>query len=757
MEGKDKSLIFTDEEALRFHQEGRAGKIEIIATKPVLTQRDLSLAYSPGVAVPVRAIAENPDKIFDYTARGNLVAVISNGTAILGLGNLGAGASKPVMEGKAVLFKRFAGIDAIDLEIDTENCEEFINSVRFLSKTFGGINLEDIKAPDCFIIEKRLCELMDIPVFHDDQHGTAIIFAAGLINAIHLTERNFETSRLIINGAGAAGIACAELSLALGIKKENIITADRLGPICKGRNERMNEWKEKFASDTKFSTLEEAANGADIILGLSEQGAFSSKMIANLAPNPIIFALANPDPEITPEEVAGIRSDAIMATGRSDYPNQVNNVLGFPYIFRGALDVRAKEINQEMKIAAAYALAELARADVPDEVARAYQGTRLHFGKNYIIPAPFDPRLIHTIPPAVAQAAITSGAARAPIVDIESYREHLTSLQNPIASNFQNIMRYVREHPKRVIFSEGEEEQVIRAALTYREMGLGEPILIGRKIDVERTMKQIDLPNTESLIVEENTPHHPNAKNYAAYLYERLQRKGLLERDCVRLLYDRNILSACKLVLGEADAMVTGRTRNYNVAMNDVLRVINPRTDRTIIGLSMLLASDGRTIFIADTSIHEMPNAEEIANISIEAARTVRRLGYEPRVAFLAYANFGYGQDERSTQMRGAVEILDRQGVDFEYEGELAANIALNTESNSIYRFNRLTAPANILIMPAIHSASISTKMLEELGKSTLIGPMLVGLEHSVQIMQMTRSTSDLVNMAALAAFDLNR
>ncbi len=757
MKSKDKSLNLTDEEALRFHQEGRAGKIEIVATKPVSTQRDLSLAYSPGVAAPVRAIYEDSNKIFDYTARGNLVAVISNGTAILGLGNLGAAAAKPVMEGKAVLFKRFAGVDAIDLEVDTEDCDAFINCVRYLGESFGGINLEDIKAPECFIIEEKLREIMDIPIFHDDQHGTAIIFAAGLINALHLTGREFATSRLVINGAGSAGIACAELSLALGMKRENIIMADRRGIITQGRNENMNPWKEKFATQEKVNSLEEAARGADILLGLSEQGAFGVELIKHLAPQPIIFALANPDPEITPEEVSAIRDDAIMATGRSDYPNQVNNVLGFPYIFRGALDVHARQINQEMKIAAAYALAQLARSDVPDEVAHAYQGVRLQFGKDYIIPAPFDPRLIHTIPPAVAQAAMTSGAARKSIVDMEAYHERLSSLQNPVASTFQSILRYVRANPKRVIFSEGEEEQVIRAALTFRELGLGEPILIGRRIDIEKTMSGLHLPNMDSLTIEENTPYHPNAKDYSAYLYQRLQRRGSLERDCVRLLYDRNVLSACKLALGEADAMITGRTRNYNAAMNDVLRVIDPLPDRTMIGISMLLTSDGRTIFIADTSIHEMPNAEEIANIAIEAARAARRLGYEPRVALLAYANFGYGQDERSKQMQEAVKILDARSVDFEYEGEIAADVALNGETGATYRFSRLTGAANILIMPAIHSASISTKMLEELGKSTLIGPILVGLEHSVQIMQMTRSTSDLVNMAALAAFDLNR
>ena len=757
MSDDDQSLKFTDEEALNFHQEGRPGKIEIVATKPMATQRDLSLAYSPGVAAPVRAIAEDPERVFDYTSRGNLVAVISNGSAILGLGNLGPLAAKPVMEGKAVLFKRFAGVDAIDLEVDTNDCATFIEAVRYLGPSFGGINLEDISAPDCFIIEEKLRALMDIPVFHDDQHGTAIICGAGLINAIYLTGRKFETSRLVINGAGSAGIACAELAMALGIQRDNLILCDRNGPIYQGRNVGMNPWKEKFAHKKEIASLAEAINGADIFLGLSSKGTLSAAMVKSMAAQPIIFALANPDPEITPEEVSAVRDDAIMATGRSDYPNQVNNVLGFPYIFRGALDVHARQINQEMKIACAQALAKLARADVPDEVANAYQGTRLHFGKNYIIPTPFDPRLIYTIPPAVAEAAMVSGAARNPIIDMEDYRARLSSLQNPVAGTFQTILSHVRENPKRVVFSEGEEEQMIRSALSFREMGLGEPILIGRRYDIERAMKKIDLPGTESLIIEENIPQHPHAAEYADFLYQRLRRKGLLRRDCVRLLFDRNVISACKLALGEADAMVTGVTRNYSAALDDVRTVLDARKARSVIGISMLVMPGGRTIFIADTNVHDMPSADEIADIAVESARVARRLGYEPRVALLAYSTFGYQEGERSQQMREAVKLLDERNVDFEYEGEMAADVALNMSVMSLYPFCRLTGPANILIMPAIHSASISTKMLEELGKATLFGPMLVGLTHSVQIMQMGCSASELSNMAALAAFDLNR
>ena len=757
MDEQDNPMNLTDEEALRFHKQGRPGKIEIVSTKPLSTQRDLSLAYSPGVAAPVRAIAEDEDRIFDYTAKGNLVAIISNGTAILGLGDLGAFAAKPVMEGKSVLFKRFAGVDAIDLEVNTKDCDEFINCVRYLVASFGGINLEDIKAPECFIIEERLSELMDIPIFHDDQHGTAIICVAGLINALHLTDRDFKTSHMVINGAGAAGIACADLAIAMGIKRENLILCDSRGPICQGRNEGMNPYKERFAHPHKIGSLEQAFEGADIALGLSGKSAFNAKMIKSMNKNPIIFALANPDPEITPEEVARIRDDAIMATGRSDYPNQVNNVLGFPYIFRGALDVRARTINQDMKIAAAKALAQLARTDVPDEVAHAYQGERLHFGKNYIIPAPFDPRLIHTIPPAVAKAAMVSGAARQPIIDMEKYVNQLFSIQNPVAATFEKILSYVRQNPKKVLFAEGEEAETIRAALLFREMGLGEPILVGRQYDIEQTMKKIDLAGTESLAIEENTPKHKNAHIYADFLYQRLRRQGLLKRDCVRLLFDRNIFAATMMALGEADAMVTGLTRNYGSVISDIRKAISAREERAIIGISMLLTQDGRTIFIADTNIHEMPQAQEIADIAVESARVVRRLGYEPRVAFLAYSTFGYAKEDRSQQMRQAVEILDKRNVDFEYEGEMAADIALNENMMKAYPFCRMTGPANILIMPAIHSASISSKMLEELGDATLVGPMLVGFEHSVQIMQMSNTVSDVVNMAALAAFDLNR
>ena len=743
----------TGEEALDFHARGRPGKLEITPTKPMATQRDLSLAYSPGVAVPVKAIAEDPGRAFDYTTRGNMVAVISNGTAILGLGNLGALASKPVMEGKAVLFKRFADVDSIDLEVDTQDVDEFINCVRFLGPSFGGINLEDIKAPDCFIIEQRLRELMDIPVFHDDQHGTAIIAAAGLINAMHLTGRDMKNTRLVCNGAGAAAIACIELVKAMGFPPQNVILCDTKGVIYEGREEGMNQWKSAHAVKTDARTLADAMEGADIVFGLSAQGAFSREMIRSLAPNPIIFAMANPDPEITPEEVAEIRDDAIMATGRSDYPNQVNNVLGFPYIFRGALDVRATTINEDMKIAAAEALAALAREDVPDEVAAAYRGNRPKFGPAYIIPVPFDPRLISAIPMAVAKAAMDSGVARRPILDLDRYRNELSARRDPIASTLQRIYDRVRRHPKRIVFAEGEEEQVMRAAVSYVNQHLGTAILVGREEIVRENAANAGIDIDKSGLEIINARKSRRNSIYAEFLYERLQRAGYLFRDCQRLINnDRNYFAACMIALGDADGLVTGVTRNYSNVLEDVRRVIDVRPGHRVIGVSMALCR-GRTVLVADTAVHDMPDAEELADIAEEAARMARRMGYEPRVAMLAYSTFGHPQGERSGKVRDAVRILDRRRVDFEYDGEMAADVALNAGRMELYPFCRLSGPANVLVMPAFHSASISTKMLQELGGSTVIGPLLVGLNKPVQIVSLGSKDSDIVNMAAIAAY----
>lgn len=741
------------QEALEFHAMGRPGKLEVVATKPMATQRDLSLAYSPGVAVPVLAIAEDPSRAFDYTTRGNMVAVISNGTAILGLGNLGALASKPVMEGKAVLFKRFADVDSIDLEVDTEDADEFINCVRFLGPSFGGINLEDIKAPECFIIEQRLRELMDIPVFHDDQHGTAIISSAGLINALEVTGRDMKTTKMVCNGAGAAGIACIELMKAMGFTPENIILCDTKGVVFQGRTEGMNQWKSAHAVKTEARSLAEALDGADVFLGLSAKGALTTAMLRSMAKNPIIFAMANPDPEITPEEVAEIRTDAIMATGRSDYPNQVNNVLGFPYIFRGALDVRATTINDDMKIAAAQALAALARQDVPDDVAAAYQGNRPKFGPNYIIPVPFDPRLISAIPIAVAKAAMDSGVARKPILDLDRYAQELSARRDPIASTLQRIYDRVRRQPKRIVFAEGEEEQVMRAAVSYVNQKLGTAILLGRDdvIKDNARLAGIDLNKQGIEIINARLSRRNGV--YTDYLYERMQRKGFLFRDCQRLINnDRNHFAACMVALGDADGIVTGVTRNYSTALDDIRRVIDAKPGHRVIGVSIVLAR-GRTVLVADTAVHDMPNAEQIADIAEEAAGFARRMGYEPRLAMLAYSTFGHPHGERSERVQEAVRILDKRRVDFEYDGEMAADVALNARAMAQYPFIRLTGPANVLIMPAFHSASISTKMLQELGGSTVIGPLLVGLNKPVQIVSLNAKDSDIVNMAAIAAY----
>ena len=746
---------FTDQEALDFHSQPHAGKISMAPTKPMGTQRDLSLAYSPGVAVPVLAIAEDEDRAYDYTAKGNLVAVISNGTAILGLGNLGPMASKPVMEGKSVLFKRFADIDSFDVEVSTTDVEEFIMTVRNIGSTWGGINLEDISSPDCFIIESRLREDLDIPVFHDDQHGTAIIAAAGLINACHITGRELKDLKVAVSGAGAAGLSCAGLIRHLGVKPENILMCDSSGVVYEGRTEKMDQFKSAFAVKTTKRTLAEAIEGADVLLGLSAKGAVSKEMVKSMAKDPIIFAMANPDPEITPEDIKSVRDDAIIATGRSDYPNQVNNVLGFPYIFRGALDVRARGINEEMKVAAARAIAELAREDVPDEVAAAYHGARPSFGREYIIPTPFDPRLISFIPPFVAQAAMDTGVARKPIDDMEAYRHSLARRADPSASFIQGVQARCKELQRRIVFAEGEEPAVVRAAFSFKNQGLGHPILIGREAQVERAMEQMGIqPGTLEIL---NARLSDNNPVYTDMLYARLQRDGYLKRDAQRLVnQDRNVFGCCMLKNGDADGMVTGVTRNYDVALNDSLLVLDPIPGQAIIGMSMVI-NRGRTVFIADTSVTELPQGEDLANIAIEAARGVRSLGFSPRVAFLSYSTFGNPMGERGEKVRDAVAILDgMKDIDFEYEGDMSADVALNTSHKLLYPVSRLTGPANVLVMPAIHAASISTKLLESMSRATVIVPMLLGLEKPVQIASLGATVGDIVNLATIAAFDVD-
>jgi len=752
MAKKEKDPI-TNQEALDFHAEGKPGKIEISPTKPLMTQRDLSLAYSPGVAIPCLEIEKDPSKAYDYTAKGNFVAVISNGTAVLGLGNLGALASKPVMEGKAVLFKRFADIDAIDLEVSTTDVDEFVNCVRFLGASWGGINLEDIAAPECFIIEQRLREVMDIPVFHDDQHGTAIICAAGLINAAHLTGRKFSDMKVVINGAGSAGIACLELIKRMGIKDENAYLCDKSGVIYEGRNDpTMNQWKSAHAVKTNKRSLLDAMTGADVFLGLSVKDAVTKEMVKAMAKNPIIFTMANPDPEIRPEEVQEVRDDAIIATGRSDYPNQVNNVMGFPYIFRGALDVRAKEINEEMKIAAAEALAQLARDEVPEEVSAAYSGRKMEFGREYIIPTPFDPRLITTIPVAVAQAAIKTKVATKQITDFDAYRMELAARRDPTAGGMNSIFGKLKNNPQRIIFSEGEDERVIRAATQWRDNGYGTPILVGRSEKIKTVMKRMGIKETQDITII-NASLVENIEPYIDVAYSRLQRNGFLRRDCARVIKnDRNIFSSAMLALGEGDALLTGVTRNYNVCMNDIKRII-PLKEELTFGMTIMIAK-GKTVFISDTTTNELPTAEELAKIAVMTAKKARQMGHEPRVAFLSFSTFGNPKREKAERIRDAVKIMDGMLVDFEYEGEMSADVALNKDLLALYPFNRLSAPANILIMPGLHSAHISSKMMQELGDGVTLGPIMVGLEKPAQIAQMNATVSDILNLAAIAAID---
>ncbi|HXC28215.1 MAG TPA: NADP-dependent malic enzyme, partial [Stellaceae bacterium] len=715
------------------------------------------LAYSPGVAYPCLRIEKDPSSVFDYTSKGNFVAVVSNGTAVLGLGDLGALAAKPVMEGKAALFKRFADIDSIDLEIDTKDVDEFVNCVRFLHPSFGGINLEDIRAPECFVIEERLRELLDIPVFHDDQHGTAIIATAGLINALHLTKRELKDIKMVVNGAGAASIACVELLKTMGLPPENAILCDTRGVIYRGRTDGMNQWKSGHAVETDARTLADALKGADVFFGLSAAGAVTQDMVKSMADQPIIFAMANPDPEITPEDARAVRPDAIIATGRSDYPNQVNNVLGFPFIFRGALDVRATRINDEMKIAAAEALARLAREDVPDEVAAAYAGQRPRYGSDYIIPAPFDPRLIWAVPSAVAQAAMDSGVARKPILDMAAYKRALRARLDPTAASLELIFEKVQREPKRVVFAEGEEEMTIRAALIYADSGYGTPVLVGREERIRSTMAAMGLSSAAPLEIQ-NARLSTSNQRYTEFLYNRQQRRGMLFRDCQRMVnQDRNVFAACMVACGDADAMVTGVTRNSFDVLDEVTRVIEMKSGCEMFGLTMLLARQ-HTVLLADTLVHENPSPAQLADIAIEAAAKAREFGMEPRVALLSYSNFGNPRGDGGERVRAAVALLDERGVDFEYDGEMSADVALDVGlMRRLYPFSRLSGAANILVMPELHSANISAKLLAHLGGGTVIGPLLLGLVHPVQIVNIGATVSDLVNLAALAAHDAIR
>ena len=749
---KTKIDHYTDKEALDFHNSNKSGKIEIISSKPMTSKRDLALAYSPGVAAPVRAIAENPDAAYDYTTKGNLVAVISNGSAILGMGNLGALASKPVMEGKAVLFKRFADIDSIDLEIDCSNTEEIIKSVKNFAPSFGGINLEDIAAPDCFIIEEKLKEILDIPVFHDDQHGTAIITTAALINALNISKKSIKKIKVVVNGAGASAMACTNLFKNSGVPQKNITMVDRQGVIYRGRSN-LNQWKSAHAIETKNRTLDEAIKDADVFLGLSAKGALSKDMVKKMAKNPIIFACANPDPEITPEEIQEVRDDAIIATGRSDYPNQVNNLIGFPYIFRGALDVRAKTINEKMKVAAANAIAALAREYVPDEVVAAMGGERPHYGKEYIIPSTFDPRLISVIPAAVAKAAMESGVARKEIKDFEIYKEQLKQRLDPSVTIMQGINNQIKKTKKRIVFADGEDENTLKAAIAFKNSGLGEPILVAKKATIKQKLKEIGYSENFNIEISNSTDKEKREK-YVNFLFQKMQREqGLLERDCDRMVRsDRVIWASCMVSCGDADGAVTGNTRRYGASLEKIKKVIEPRSGEIMFGLNMIV-NKGKTVFVGDTSVHEYPSSEQLAEIAISSARVVRLFGFDPKVAFVSHSTFGQPLTSRTKHIKNAVKILKDKNVDFKFDGDMQPDVALNDEYKELYPFSEIVGNANILIMPGQHSAAISYKMMRELGGAKVIGPLLIGLGEPVEIAPLRSSTSDILNLASVAAY----
>ena len=750
---KTKIDHYTDKEALEFHSLNKPGKIEINSSKPMTTKRDLALAYSPGVAVPVQAIADDPETAYDYTSKGNLVAVISNGSAILGMGNLGALASKPVMEGKAVLFKRFADIDSIDLEIDSQDSDEIINSIKNFACSFGGINLEDIAAPDCFIIEEKLKEILDIPVFHDDQHGTAIITTAALINALDISGKSIKDIKVVVNGAGASAIACTNLFKNSGVPSENVIMLDRKGVVYRGRTEGMDQWKSAHAVETKKRTLEEAINGADVFLGLSAKGALKKELVKTMAKNPIIFACANPDPEITPEEIMEVRDDAIIATGRSDYPNQVNNLIGFPYIFRGALDVRATTINEEMKVAAANAIAKLAREDVPDEVVAAMGGDRPKYGKDYIIPSTFDPRLISVIPAAVAKAAMDSGVAKKPIKDFEAYRDQLKQRLDPSVTIMQGINSHIKKNQKRIVFADGEDENTLKAAIAFKNSKLGTPILIGKKNKIKERIKEIGYNENFDIEIV-NSEDTAKREKYVNFLFEKLQReKGLLERDCDRLVRnDRVVWASCMVACGDADGAVTGNTRRFGASFDKVTQVIDARPGEIMFGLNMVVAK-GKTIFVGDTSVNEYPSSEELAEIAISSARVVKMFGFVPKVAFVSHSTFGQPLTSRTKHIKKAVEILKDKNVDFDFDGDMQPDVALNEEYKELYPFSSIVGNANILIMPGQHSAAISYKMMKSLGDTKVIGPLLIGLGQPIEIAPLRSSTSEIINLASVAAY----
>jgi malate dehydrogenase (oxaloacetate-decarboxylating)(NADP+) len=747
-----------DQEALDFHSKGKPGKIEVVPSKPTNTEKALSLAYSPGVAAPCMAIAKDPNKVYDYTAKGNLVAVISNGTAVLGLGNIGPLASKPVMEGKGILFKQFAGIDVFDIELNTLDVEGTIAAVKALEPTFGGINLEDIKAPECFEIEERLKKEMKIPVFHDDQHGTAIVSGAALINACHVTNRKLSEITVVMNGAGASSIACAKIFVSLGVQRENIIMCDTSGVIYKGRKNGMNKYKELFACDTEARTLGEALKGADVFVGLSAAGAVTGEMILPMAKNPIIFAMANPDPEIDPLTAKKARPDCIVATGRSDYPNQVNNVLGFPAIFRGALDTRATQINEEMKLAAVHALAKLAREDVPDNVSASYGGKSFKYGPEYLIPKPFDPRVLLWVAPAVAKAAMDSGVAQKNIENFNVYKDTLESFQGPSKVFVRSAIHKVKANisstgmmPK-IVFPEGASAKILKAISVLVDEQICQPILLGYPEQVKEKIKNLEIKNLDQLLVLQPS-QHPRFKDYVAELHKRRSRKGVMSTEADRLIRDPHYFAAMMVELGDADGMVTGSSLNYADAVRPILQTIGTSQDGVASGLNFVLLED-RFLLLADTTVNFAPTAEQLATIALQAARVMEFFEVEPRIAMLSYSNFS-GAKGTPEKMKKAVDIVRAKRPDLIVDGEMQADTAVNGDiQQRIFPFCELKGGANILIFPNLESSNIAYKLLQQLGKCEVIGPFLMGVRRSANVLQRTTTVDSIVNSVVLTTLE---
>ncbi len=742
------------QEALDYHSSGRKGKIEVITTKPCATSRDLSLAYSPGVAEPCLEIEKNPDMAYEYTAKGNLVAVVSNGTAVLGLGDIGAMAGKPVMEGKGVLFKRFADVDVFDIELNTKDSDELIRTVKLLEPTFGGINLEDIKGPECFYIEEKLKEIMDIPVFHDDQHGTAIISAAGMINALELVGKKIENAKIVVNGAGAAGIACAQLAITMGIDKNKVILCDTKGVIYKGRTEGMNVYKERLAADTDARTLEEALVDADIFFGVSAKGAVTPTMLKTMAKDPIVFAMANPDPEITPPEAKAVRGDVIIGTGRSDYNNQVNNVLCFPFLFRGALDTHASAINDEMKLAAVHALAKLAKEDVPDSVRRAYGGEEITFGREYLIPKPFDPRVLLHVAPAVAQAAMDSGVARRPIVDMDKYKERLEAMQGRSKEIMRTMINKAKSNPKRLVFPEGDEEKILRAAQIIIDEGIAKPILLGNEMEIRAKIAELHLDLNGIEIVDPVT--YERRGEYIDAMFAKRQRRGVTRAEAKgKIKNNRHYFGSMMVEMGDADVVLSGINHHYPETIRPALEIIGKKEGLSKVHGLYMMVTKKQAVFFADTTVNIEPTAEELAETAILTAEKAKQFDVVPKVAMLSFSNYGSSDHPLCMKVKKATALVKEQVPDLIVDGEVQGNVALDPELTAAqYPFSQLKGDANVFIFPDLNSGNISYKLLNKLGEAEAVGPILMGMKKPVHVLQRGDDVSDIVNMAAVAVVD---